>query len=197
MKRRTSFRVSVGISGRHLHLSKEDMEKLFGEGYKLTPVKYLSQPGQFAADERVNLIGPKGRINNVRILGPIRKRTQVEISKTDGFTLGITPPVRDSGDVDGSPGITIEGPKGTISIEEGVICALRHIHMTPEDAKRFDLHDKEMVKVKVNGERALIFEEVIVRVREDFALDFHVDTDEANAAGLKNGDVVEVFKEQD
>jgi putative phosphotransacetylase len=188
------YNVTVGVSARHLHLSKEDLEKLFGKGYELTPVKDLSQPGQFASDERVNIVGPKGRIDNIRILGPIRKKTQVEIAKTDSFRLGVNPPVRDSGDIKGSPGITIEGPKGSIEIEEGVICALRHIHMTPEDAQKYGCHDKEMVKVKVEGDRALIFEEVIIRVREDFALDFHIDTDEANAADLKNGDIVKFFK---
>jgi putative phosphotransacetylase len=187
-------RVSVGVSARHVHLSQEDFEKLFGEGAELTPTKYLSQPGQFASDERVNIVGPRGRIDGVRILGPIRKKSQVEVAKTDGFRLGINPPVRDSGHIEGTPGITIEGPKGTIEIKEGVICAMRHIHMTPADAQGFGLQDKDIVKVKVGGERALIFDEVIVRVRDDFALDFHIDTDEANAASITTGDCVEFFK---
>lgn len=188
-------KVPVGVSGRHVHLSKEDLATLFGEGYELTVKKELSQPGQFAAEEVVTLVGPKSVISNVRILGPLRSQTQVEISRTDGFTLGVRPPVRQSGDIAGSAGITIVGPVGAITIKEGVIIAQRHIHMSPEDAKKFGVSDKDTVSVRVDGARALIFTNVLVRVRDDFRLDFHIDTDEANAAMLGNGDEVTVLKD--
>lgn len=188
-----SFLVSTGISGRHVHLSDDHLKILFGEGSTLTKVKDLSQPGQFASNEFVDVIGPKGKLTNVRVLGPTRKNTQVEISKTDSFKLGVKPPVRDSGAVEGTPGVILRGPKGEIEIDEGVILALRHIHMTPDDAEKLGVEDGQMVQVEVEGPRALTFKEVIIRVRDDFALDFHVDTDEANAAGLNNGDVVRVI----
>jgi len=188
-------KVPVGVSGRHVHLSKEDLATLFGEGYELTVKKELSQPGQFAAEEVVTLVGHKSVISNVRILGPLRSQTQVEISRTDGFTLGVRPPVRQSGDIAGSAGITIVGPVGAITIKEGVIIAQRHIHMSPEDAEKFGVSDKDTVSVRVDGARALIFTNVLVRVRDDFRLDFHIDTDEANAAMLGNGDEVTVLKD--
>lgn len=188
-------KVPVGVSGRHVHLSQEHLEILFGEGYELTPMKELSQPGQFAAEETVTLVGPKNVIQRVRILGPVRSETQVEISRTDGFTLGIRPPVRQSGDIAGSAGITIVGPAGCVTIKEGVIVAQRHIHMSPADAERFGLADKDTVSVRVDNERGLIFTNVLVRVRDDFALDFHIDTDEANAALLNNGDEVTMLKD--
>lgn len=188
-------KVPVGVSGRHVHLSQEHLEILFGEGYELTPMKELSQPGQFAAEETVTLVGPKNVIQRVRILGPVRSETQVEISRTDGFTLGIRPPVRQSGDIAGSAGITIVGPAGCVTIKEGVIVAQRHIHMSPADAERFGLADKDTVSVRVDNERGLIFANVLVRVRDDFALDFHIDTDEANAALLNNGDEVTMLKD--
>ena len=186
--------VPVGVSGRHIHLSPEHVEQLFGEGHQLTPIKELSQPGQFAADECVTLVGPKGSIERVRVLGPARDATQVEISITDGFRLGIHAPVRLSGDIKGTPGIQIVGPKGSITIDEGVIVAARHIHMTPADAESTGLKDGDVVKVRVGGSRALIFDQVVIRVRDDFALDFHIDTDEANAAGLRTGDVAEILR---
>lgn len=188
-------KVPVGVSGRHVHLSRGDLETLFGAGYELTKLKDLSQTGQFAAEEVVTLVGPKGVIQNVRILGPVRGNTQVEISRTDGFTLGLKPPVRQSGHVDGSAGITIVGPQGAVTIKSGVIIAQRHIHMSPSDAEQFGVKDKDTVSVKVDGPRALIFTNVVVRVREDFRLDFHIDTDEANAAYLNNGDLVTVLRE--
>jgi len=186
------FVIPVGVSNRHIHLSKEHLAELFGKDYELVVLKELSQPGQFAAAETVTVAGPKGRIENVRILGPARSMTQLEISKTDSFKLGIDPPVRLSGDIDGTPGITIHGPNAIVTIENGVIIAKRHIHMTPQDAKRFSVKDRQVVRVKTLGERALIFDEVVVRVSENFALDMHIDTDEANAAGLKTGDKVEI-----
>ncbi len=189
--------VVVGVSNRHLHLSREDVEILFGSGYQLTPTKDLGQPGQFACKETVTIVGPKGSIENVRVLGPERKETQVEVSLTDCFKLGVNPPVRDSGDLEGTPGIEIVGPNGKVAKERGVIVAKRHIHMHTSDAEKFGVKDKEIVMVTVeHGDRKIIFDDVLIRVNEKFALEFHVDTDEANAAGLKNGDNVYVLKKE-
>jgi propanediol utilization protein len=187
-------KVPVGISNRHIHLSQQDLETLFGPGYELTVRGPLSQTGQFAAEETVTIEGPKSSISNVRILGPTRKETQIEISRTDSFALGLKPPVRDSGLLDGSPGVTVIGPKGRVTLDKGVILAQRHIHMNEEDAARFGVKDKEMVSVRVGGERGVVFENVLVRVRSDFVLEMHIDTDEANAAILSNGELVEVFR---
>lgn len=188
---RKLFPIVVGVSNRHVHLSREDVEILFGKDYQLTPIKDLGQPGQFACQETVTIVGPKGSIENVRVLGPERKETQVEISLTDAYKLGLNPPVRDSGDLEGTPGITIIGPKGQVTKEKGVIIAKRHIHMHTSDAEKFGVKDKDIVKVIVEkGERKLIFDDVLIRVSDKFALEFHIDTDEANAALLKNGDVV-------
>ncbi len=186
--------LSVGISNRHLHLSAEDIETLFGKGYELTKFKDLSQPGQYAAEEKVDLVGPKGTLKGVRVLGPARKQTQVEISLTDSFVLGVKPPVRDSGDLEASPGVKIVGPKGEVDISEGVIVAGRHIHMHTDDAAKFGVVDRERVSVRTTGERSVLFENVLVRVHPTFALEMHVDVDEGNAAGLKNGDMVELIK---
>ncbi|HOP24989.1 MAG TPA: phosphate propanoyltransferase [Defluviitoga sp.] len=187
--------IVVGVSNRHVHLSQEDLERLFGKGYKLTPTKDLGQPGQFACEERVDLIGPKGIIENVRILGPVRKNSQVEISRTDSFKLGVEAPVRDSGDVEGTPGIKIKGPKGEIELEKGVMIAKRHIHMLPTQAEHYGVKDKDLVSVYCDKEgRRLIFQDVLVRVSEKYALEFHVDTDEANAALLNNGDYVKIVE---
>lgn len=190
-----SFQVPVGISNRHLHLSEADTEKLFGEGYSLTKKKELSQPGQFASEETVTLIGPKGSLPGVRVLGPIRKATQIELALTDAFRLGVKPPVRDSGNHEDTPGLEIQVGDKKISIYCGVIIALRHIHMTNEDADKYGVKDKDIVKVKADGARGGIFDNVLIRVRDDYALDFHIDTDEANAFGLNNGDIVTVFNE--
>jgi putative phosphotransacetylase len=187
--------IIVGVSNRHVHLSKEDLEILFGKGYELTPIKDLRQPGQYAAKETVTIVGPKGAIENVRVLGPVRRETQVEISRTDAFKLGLRPPVRDSGDLEGTPGIVIIGPNGILVKEKGVIIAKRHIHMHPKDAEHYGVKDKDLVKVIVeSGDRKLIFDDVLIRVREDFALEFHVDTDEANAAMLNTGDFVYIVE---
>jgi putative phosphotransacetylase len=186
--------VPVGISNRHVHLSEADLESLFGKGHQLTPTKNLSQPGQFACEETVNLIGPKGTLSKVRILGPVRKATQVEISRTDSFPLGVTPPVRDSGSISGSAGITIEGPKGRLEIKEGVIIAQRHLHLHTDEAKELGLNDKDWISVKFEGDRSVVFNRVLVRVNPNFAKDLHLDTDEANAAGLKNGDLGTIVK---
>ena len=187
-------KVPVGVSNRHLHVSQEDLETLFGSGYELTPLKDLSQPGQYAAEETVTLVTSKGSIQRVRILGPVRPATQIEISRTDAFGLGLRPPVRDSGSIKESAGVVVVGPKGAVTLPEGVILALRHMHMDLADAEAFGVKDKDVVTVKVGGERALTFDNVLVRVRDDFALEFHIDTDEANAAALNNGELAEVYK---
>jgi len=184
--------VPVGLSNRHVHLSQEHIDALFGEGYELTKFKDLSQPGQFACNEKIEVVGPKGSLT-MRVLGPARKTTQIEVSLTDGFVLGVKPPVRDSGDLAGSPGGTIKGPKGEAVIEEGIIAAARHIHMHTSDAERFGLKDKDRVSVKVEGERGLVFNNVLARAHETYALEFHLDIDEGNGAGLKNGMEVEII----
>ncbi|MBU3105634.1 ethanolamine utilization phosphate acetyltransferase EutD [Clostridium gasigenes] len=186
--------IGVEASGRHVHLSRECIDILFGKGYELTKVKELSQPGQFACKERVTLIGPKGSMANVVVLGPERKDTQVEISATDALILGLKVPVRESGDVKGSCGILIVGEKSAVKLEEGTIIAKRHIHLTPKDAKKFKVNDKENVKVQVLGSRKLIFDDVAIRVSEHFNSKMHIDYDEANACGFKNGILARIIK---
>jgi acetate kinase len=177
----------VEVSAHHVHLSQEHVEALFGKGHKLTPHSDLSQPGQYACKEQVNLIGPKGRVDRVRVLGPARSSTQVEIAMTEQFKLGVHPPIRESGDIAGTPGCTLEGTAGTVTLDRGVICALRHIHMTPEDALRYGVRDKMTVRVRIPGDRELVFGDVLVRVSPSYALAMHIDTDEANAANLQTG----------
>ncbi len=173
----------VETSARHVHLTEADIETLFGKGHTLTHKKDLSQPGQYACEERVTLVGPKKPIANVIVLGPARKATQVELSFTDARTLGVSAPVRESGDVAGSAGCKIVGPAGEVDLTEGVIVAKRHIHMTPDDAAKFGVADKEIVSVKLDSNgRKTIFGDVVVRVNPTFALAMHIDTDEANAA---------------
>lgn len=181
--------VPVEVSAHHVHLAQEHVEALFGSGHMLTRESDLSQPGQFAAEERVSLIGPKGRVDGVRVLGPARKQTQIEIAMTEQFKLGIHPPIRESGDIGGTPGVTMEGPVGKVVLDRGVICAHRHIHMSPDDAMRFGLRDKYQVRVKVKSgaDRELIFGDVLVRVHPDYRLAMHIDTDEGNAAGIVSG----------
>jgi len=173
----------VETSARHVHVTQQDLETLFGEGYQLTPKKYLSQPGQFASEERVDVVGPKNTLARVSILGPVRPETQIELSLTDARSIGVTAPIRESGDVAGSGACKLVGPKGEVEVKEGVIAAKRHIHMTPEDAAEYGVEDKQIVSVKVdtNG-RALIFGDVVVRVSPKYALAMHIDTDESNAA---------------
>ncbi|WP_434654742.1 phosphate propanoyltransferase [Thermoanaerobacterium thermosaccharolyticum] len=191
---RKSLKIPVGVSARHVHLTKEHLEILFGKDYVLKKKKEL-MGGQFAAEECVTIIGFKlNAIEKVRILGPLRDKTQVEISKTDAISLGLNPPIRESGDIKGSSPITIVGPKGAISLKEGCIIAERHIHMSPEDSKRFNVLDNDRVSVKVKGERGGIFENVHIRVGEKFTLEMHIDTDEANCMGIKNGDFVEIVR---
>jgi acetate kinase len=179
--------IPIEISAHHVHLSQADVEKLFGPGHQLTPEHELSQPGQFACAEKVHLVGPKGRIANVRVLGPTRKETQVEIAMTEQFKVGIQPPIRQSGDLVNTPGMTLEGPYGSSTIERGVVCAQRHIHMTPEDAMRLRVRDNYVVRVRIEGERELIFGDVVVRVNPAFRLAMHIDTDEGNAGNIKTG----------
>lgn len=186
--------VPVGLSNKHIHLSQEHLEILFGAGFELTKMKDLSQPGQFAANEKVDVVGPKGTLKGVRVLGPVRKETQIEISLTDSFVLGVNPPVRDSGDLIDSPGAKIVGPNGEVTIDKGIIAAARHIHMHTTDAENFGVADKDVVSVKTEGKRGLIFDNVLVRVSKDYALEMHVDIDEGNAAALKNGSMVELIK---
>ncbi len=186
--------IPVGISNRHVHLSARDAAALFGNGHELTNVKELRQVGEFAAAETVLLVGPKGVIQGVRVLGPARRASQVEISRSDGFQLGISPPVHDSGQLAGAAGITVVGPAGALSLREGVIIAARHIHMSEADAALYGLVDGDRVAVETSGPRAVSFKNVTVRVDARFRLEFHIDTDEANAAGLNNGDLVGLAK---
>ena len=179
--------VELEASGGHVHVTKDQAQALFGHG--LTPKRPLSQPGQYLANERLSVVGPKGEFQNVAVLGPERKEAQVEISLTDGRTLGLQPPIRLSGDVSGSPGVTLVGPRGSIALEQGVIVAKRHIHMTPQDAAHFGVKDKQVVKLQTFTDRPVVFDETVVRVSPDFATFVHLDYDEANACGMKPGDL--------
>ena len=180
--------IPIAISARHIHLTRAAVETLFGTGHQLTPIKPLSQPGQFACEEKLTIVGPKRRIEGVRVLGPERPGCQVEVSRTDEFFLGLDAPVRDSGDIANSTGCTLIGPAGSLRLEEGVICARRHIHMTPEDANRFGVKDRDVVEVAVKSEgRDLTFGDVLIRVSPKYRLEMHIDTDEANAAEIVRG----------
>ncbi|WP_239614995.1 phosphate propanoyltransferase [Cohnella mopanensis] len=183
-------RIPVGVSNRHVHLAPRHVEALFGVRYELQPRRELSQKGQFAARETVALVGPKGEIPEVRILGPARGETQVEISRTDGYRLGVQPPVRLSGDIRGTPGITLIGTAGTVVLSEGLIVARNHLHLSPEEAKRLQVAQGDRLMLRTTGDRPVIFAEVIARVNPRFSLDFHIDTDEANSSFLNNGDNV-------
>lgn len=188
--------VPVGVSNRHIHLSKKDLATLFGEGYELTPIKDLSQPGQYACKETLTIVGPSLRpIENVRVLGPVRGASQVEISATDSYVLKVKPPVRESGKIAGSAPIRIVGPKGVVELDEGCIIANRHIHMSPDDGRAFGVKDGDYVTVDVEGKRRTRWYDVQVRVHPDFRLEMHVDTDDANATGIGNGFKVKVVKE--
>lgn len=187
-------KLPIALSNRHLHLAQKDIDVLFGVGYQLTQLKDLSQPGQFACEEKVDLVGKKNTITGVRVLGPARKESQVEVSLSDGFTLGTKVPVTGSGSLDGTPGIKLVGPKGEVELQKGLIAAARHIHMHTTDAKEFGVEDQQLVKIKTFGERAIVFENVLIRVNENFALEMHVDIEEGNAAGVANFDLVELIK---
>lgn len=189
-----AHKIVVGVSNRHVHLSKEDLEKLFGKGYELTVKSPLKQPGQFAAEECIKIRGPKGEFNNIRVLGPTRDKSQVEISLTDSFKLGVKPTIKESGKLSGTPGIELIGPCGRVNIPEGTIIALRHIHMTPEDAKFMEVEDGDFVDVQFFGERKAVMGNVLVRVSNRYKLEMHLDTDEANAVGVKNNDYVVLKK---
>ncbi|AFA49340.1 phosphate propanoyltransferase [Acetobacterium woodii] len=186
-------RVVLGISNKHIHLSKEDIETLFGKGHELTNIKDLKQPGQYAAKEMVKVIGPKGSFDKVRILGPARPESQIELSLTDARTIGIKAPVCESGKLEGTPGITLEGPCGTVTLTHGVIIALRHIHMPPSVAEQLGIKDKDWVTVETCGIRKTIFCNVLARVSDKFDYEMHLDTDEANAAGLNNNDYLKII----
>lgn len=186
--------VPVGLSNRHVHLSEADLQTLFGEGYELTELKPLSQPGQYAANEVVDVVGPKRTLSKVRILGPTRPSSQVEVSITDSFYLGAKVPIRNSGDLEGTPGCKLIGPKGEVELSQGLIAAARHIHMHTDDGAALDLKDKDIVRVKIPGDRGMILENVLIRVHETYALDMHIDTDEGNAGLVRNGDLVEIIK---
>jgi len=186
--------IPVGISNRHVHLSQADLDSLFGAGYALTPTKDLSQPGQYACKETVTIVGPKGAIEKVRILGPVRKATQVEVLAGDAFKLGVGGSLRMSGELAGSPGVALVGPKGAVQIREGLIVAQRHIHMLPEDAIRLGVKDGDIVNIKVDGPRGGVFSQVAIRANSASALECHVDIEEANALGLNANSTVTIIK---
>jgi len=186
--------IPVGISNRHLHLSQSDMDILFGEGYQMNRIKDLSQPGQFACKETVTICGPGGAIEKVRILGPVRNKTQVEILEGDCYKLGISAPARLSGDLTGTPGITIVGPKGSVRTAEGLIVAQRHIHMRPEDAQRLGVCDGQTVSIEIKGSRGGIYSDVAVRANDASALECHIDTEEANAMKVNSSTKINIIK---
>ena len=187
------YKVEVGISNKHLHLSEAHLVALFGAGHPLTLKKELKQPGQFAAEELVDVVGPKGTLKGIRVLGPCRKESQVELAQTDARSIGLSLPVRESGVLDGSPGVKLVGPAGEVTLEKGAIIALRHIHLSPAQAQEAGVKDKDWVTVKAPGSRPLIFEDVLIRSGDAHTRECHVDTDEGNAAGITNGDMVEII----
>lgn len=189
-------KIPIGISARHVHLAQAEVEQLFGENYQLTPKFELSQPGQFAAEETVVIAGPKGSIERVRILGPARSLSQVEVSWTDAMKLGLKPPLRTSGDIQGSSPVTLIGPKGSVVLNEGLIIAQAHIHMSPADSARFQVVDGQSVQIKVEGIRPIILSNVVIRVSERYRLEMHIDTDEANAGLIQQGTLAEIVHHQ-
>ncbi len=186
-------RIPVETSARHLHVTREHLNILFGEGYELHPKKDLSQPGQYLCEEKVCIRGPRSEFPGVSIIGPVRPATQVEITLTDARSIGLTIPVRESGDIAGSAGAVLVGPAGSVAIEEGIICAMRHVHMTPEDAQRLGLKNGQTVSVKTDGSRPITFRDAVVRVSPKYALAMHIDVDESNAAGLQSIDWGEIL----
>jgi len=195
LARQHQYYIPAAASSRHAHLSAEALEALFGRGYELKTLRPLSQPDQIACEETIDLIGPKGRIKGVRVLGPVRPATQVEISTTDTYRLGIKPAVRMSGDTGGSPGCTLEGPAGQIALSEGAIVAARHLHMSDADAQLYGLRSGDIVAARKTGERETVFGNILVRAGSAHALELHLDIDEANAAGIKNGDLLELIRQ--
>jgi putative phosphotransacetylase len=190
------YKVGTGVSNKHLHLSEKDLATLFGEGHALTPYKDLVQPGQYAAEEKVDIVGPKGAIRDLRVIGPPRPQTQVELSATDARGIGLVPPVVESGHLTGTPGVKVVGPEGEVDLDEGVMIALRHIHLNPKQAEDAGLEDHDVVDVATYGERPLIFQDVVIRAGTAHEREFHIDTDEANAAGVVSGDEVEVIRKK-
>jgi len=188
------MKVKTGIAARHVHLSRADLDKLFGEGYELTKYKDISQTGQYAANEKVTIKTEDGSFENVRILGPIRSQTQIEISKTDSYKLKLNPPVRNSGDLSNSEPISIIGPEGAIELKEGCIIATRHIHVNTEEAEKAGFYKGQIVKVKVSGEKGGTLDNVYIKINPLFVFEFHIDLDDANANLIKNGDEVEIVK---
>lgn len=186
--------VPVGVSGRHIHLCRHDADAIFGPGYEFTVLRELNQPGEFAAKETVTIVSSRSVLEGVRVLGPVRPYSQVEISMTDGFRLGLKPPVRESGNIEGTPGIVVVGPTGAITLPQGVILAARHIHIEAERAAALNLHDNQLVQVLVPGARGMILNNVIIRAKPNFCLELHLDTDEANAALLASGDKVKILR---
>lgn len=186
--------VPIGVSARHVHLTPKHIEELFGPGARLTMRKALTQPGLFAANETVTVCGPKGCIPNVRVVGPARKESQLEITRSDGKLLGIDAPLRHSGHLQDTPGARIIGPAGEVTLHKGVIVAARHLHLHTSDAARWGIQDRQLLKVRIGGERGLIFDQVLARVSDYFVLDLHIDTDEGNAAGVKTGDFGEIVE---
>lgn len=189
-------KIPIGVSARHVHLAQAEVEQLFGENYQLTPKFELSQPGQFAAEETVVVAGPKGSIERVRILGPARSLSQVEVSWTDAMKLGLKPPLRISGDIQGSSPVTLIGPKGSVVLNEGLIIAQAHIHMSPADSAKFNVIDGQSVQIKVEGIRPIILSNVVIRVSERYRLEMHIDTDEANAGLIQQGTLAEIVHHQ-
>ena len=188
------YEVKIGLSNKHLHLQKEHIEILFGKGHELTPTKPLVQPGQFACEEKVDIVGPKNTLKGIRVLGPARPETQVEVAMTDARTLGIKAPVRESGKLEGTPGCKIVGPCGEVEIDHGVIVALRHVHLSPAQAEEAGVKDKDIVSIKIEGERGLVFNNVIVRSGDAHEREVHLDTDEGNAAGCGPDAVCTIIK---
>lgn len=192
--KKNSWDIPVGISNRHIHLSKKDLTNLFGEDYKMTKLKDLSQPGQYACKETLTICGPRGAIEKVRILGPIRSKTQVEVLAGDCFSLGAPPHTRLSGNLSNTPGITLIGPKGSVQLNEGLIVAQRHIHMTPKDAKNFEVHDGQIVSIQFDDLRGGIYNNVAIRANDDCALECHIDIDEANAMIINSKSKIKIIK---
>ncbi len=188
------FKVEVGVSNKHIHLAQSDVEALFGKGHQLTPFKDLKQTGQYACEEKVDVVGPKGTLKGVRILGPARPESQIEVALTDGRTIGINAPIKESGQLEGTPGCKLVGPAGEVELTKGVIAALRHVHLSTKEAEEAGVKDKEYVSLKFEGPRAVTFDQVLIRVHESFLGEAHLDTDEANAGLIGNGQLGEIIK---
>ena len=188
------YTVKIGLSNKHVHLSQEHLDILFGKGHELTPTKDLVQPGQFASEEKVDIVGPKNTLKGIRVLGPVRPETQVELAMTDARTIGVKAPVRESGHLDGTPGCKLIGPEGEVELDHGVIVAQRHVHLNPQQAIDAGVKDKDVVCLKIDGERGLIFDNVVVRSGDKHEREVHLDTDEGNAAGCGPDAVAEIIK---